>query len=63
MKHNPDQNTDKIRKWLKKSKRNITRLADFVENEGHSPHGIAHVLGGHEFKEFRKQIIKEFKIK
>jgi hypothetical protein len=63
MRHSPDKNTSMIRKWLKKSKNNITKLAAFLDKEGHASHGIAHTLSAHDFKTFRKKIITEFNIK
>jgi hypothetical protein len=63
MKYKPDPNTAKIRQWLKKNADNIKRLAAFMVEKGHSSHGIAHALSGHDFSEFRKEILNQFKIK
>ena len=63
MKYKPDANSTRIGKWLEKSVKNARQLSAFIEEKGHSSHGIAHALFGHEFGGLRKEIVKKFKIK
>jgi hypothetical protein len=62
MKHKPDQNTAKIRKWLKRSVKHVDALSAFLKAEGYASEGIAHLLSGHNFKAVRTKVLKQFKI-
>jgi len=64
MKHQPDKNTLKIRKWIgKNSRSNPKRLRAFLEERGCSSHGITHVLSGQDCGKLRSEVVTQFKIK
>jgi hypothetical protein len=59
MKHKPDSNTAKIKKWLAKSpSSNRKRLRKIMNEQGHQKYGLTHALHGAEFGGFRKQLLK-----
>lgn len=62
MEYKPDKNTDRIRAWLNRNKKNVKALSALLEAKGHSAGGVAHALSSHELKSLRKEIINEFKI-
>ena len=64
MRHKPDHNTSKIKKWISRNPRmNRRRLREFLETEGHAEYGITHAMRGHEFAALRKNIVNKLNIK
>jgi hypothetical protein len=64
MNYKPDNNTQKIKKWINKSPgANGRRLRGFLLRVGQSEAGVTHTLLSQEFAELRKSIVGKFKIK
>lgn len=64
MKHKPDTNSEKLRKWLgRRPAPNRKRLLGLLDQQGHSKYGITHALRGADFAGLRRHIVKELKLK
>jgi len=64
MKHKPDANSEKLRKWLnRRPTPNRKRLLGLLGKQSDSKYGITHALRGADFAGLRKNIVKELKLK
>jgi hypothetical protein len=64
MKHHRDKNTALLRNWLRANpKHNRETLHKALRQKGPSPHGIAHLLSGHQFGKLRSELVTKLEIK
>ncbi|MBI4378903.1 MAG: hypothetical protein HY578_07395 [Nitrospinae bacterium] len=61
--YGPDENTNKIRSWLKDDKNNRGKLREFLKSVNYGNVLIANILNSIEYKELRFKIVEHFKIK
>jgi hypothetical protein len=64
MKHKPDRNTIKIKKWInQRPSGNRRRLKTFLASTAPGAHGITVALFSEEHSALRKSIVGKFEIK